>query len=386
MMGRIWRAGSVAILLLTGCAVDDLKKSFHNILGSEDSNSPTPEINTIVPEASRVIDLGCPHIVQAYTLTSNAVAMAKLAATLGVGNLDAAIGAHVEGHATGPGNDIPTTTRLAAKQLNWLPMDVERSYGESEHKKFEINILPRNDGSEKDYEYAGKILKDVSNSIEEKHDYNFTIYILRESGTKAISFPGGLIYIEQGLLNPKFKSKAYFAVAHEMAHTLRRHETKEIESIAIDSVTEVSDLYKLVSNPAGHLTATLQSAKKGKKLFSKHFSDQELEADSCATRMMVKMFPEPGVASKALREFEHSLGPVQKEEQPQAAKVSGGAAPHLDEYAATVHDLVNSPFRQHPNTVERQANIERMYALLSAPVPMQEQNGVVPKGVVKSKH
>lgn len=385
-MGAINRAGFLAMLLLTGCAVDEMKKSFNHLLGSEDSNSPTADINTIVPEASRVIDLGCPHIVQPYTLTSNAVSMAKLAATLGASNLDAVVGAHVEGHATGPGNDISATTRLAAKQLNWLPMDVERSYGEHEHKETEFNILPRDGDSEKDYQYADKILADVSNSIEEKHDYKFKIYILRQSGTKAMSFPGGLIYIENGLLNPKFKSKAYFAVAHETAHTLRRHETKEIESAAIDSVSEVSDLYKLVSNPASHLTATLESAKKGKKLFSKHFSDQELEADSCATRMMVKMFPAPGVASKALREFEHSLGPVQKAEQPEAVKLAGGATPNLDKYAASVHDLVNSPFRQHPNTVERQANIERMVALLSAPVPMREEHDVMPKGVVKSKH
>jgi hypothetical protein len=124
MMGAINRAGFLAMLLLTGCAVDEMKKSFNHLLGSEDSNSPTADINTIVPEASRVIDLGCPHIVQPYTLTSNAVSMAKLAATLGASNLDAVVGAHVEGHATGPGNDISATTRLAAairKKITNMP-------------------------------------------------------------------------------------------------------------------------------------------------------------------------------------------------------------------------------------------------------------------------
>lgn len=345
--------------LVAGCATDEIKKSYDDMLSSKgDSNSRPKDITVVATAASTVVDMNCPRMVQPYRLTDNMLSIAQLSLQLGVENTMGSIGKSLN-QPSGPKSNIPATARLAAKQFNWMPMSAERLYGESRHKDKELEVLPRTPKTEKDYLYADKILADVRESIGEPHDYDLKIFILKEPGTRAMSYAGGYLYIERGLINPKMRSKAYFAVAHEVAHIMQRHETKELESTVIDAIGMASDLVKLLSGAGSNPGAILTFAAGSKSLFSKHFIDQELQADACATKMMVRMFPQKELVRQALLDFQNSLDKPEPEE---SVKVP---ANDLEKYAMSLHTLVNSPYRRHPNTNLRRKNIDQMYAQLT---------------------
>ena len=345
--------------LLNGCATEEIKKTYDGMVsGKDDSNSRPVVITSVSKEASTVVDLHCPRMVKPYKLSDNLMSIGALSLQLGFENGVGAL-TMAAGLPGTPKTNIPATARLAAKQFNWMPMPAERMYGDMRHKDKELEILPRTAKTEKDYLYADKILADVKDSIGEPHDYDLKIFILKEPGTHAMSFAGGYLYIERGLVNPKARSKAYFAVAHEVAHIMQRHETKELESTVIDSIGMASDLMKLLSSAGSNPGAILTFVSGSKNLFSKHFIDQELQADACATKMMVKMFPKKEQVRQALQDFQNSL------DKPEPEEVAKTPANDLEKYALSLHTLVNSPYRRHPNTLVRRKNIDQMYAQIT---------------------
>ena len=350
----------VAAVSVAGCAGDAAKKAYADATApAADSNSRPVDIIAVAQKSSMVVDQNCPRLVQPYRMTDNALSLGKMAAELAVANTMSNLQAKLNQPA-GQKTDVLATAKLAAKQLNWMPMNIERMYSEWQQKEIESNILQRTKKSEKQYAIADKILADVKGSINEPHDYDLKIFILKNSGTNAVAYPGGFLFIDQGLLKPEFRAKAVFAVAHETAHILQRHETKELESTVIDAVGMSSDLFKLLGGTSINPEAILSLAASSKGLFSKHFQDQELQADACATKMVMRIFPQPEISRKALRDFTESLGKLDPE-PPVAAPTTT-----LERYAVSLHVMVNSPFRRHPNTVVRRQNIDQMVAQMSA--------------------
>lgn len=77
--------------------------------------------------------------------------------------------------------EIPSSLKLAAKQLNWLPMTAEVMYGERSHKE-ETNILARDHKlGKKYYPIADKMLGEIL-SKDQKHEYGFKLFILKNDG------------------------------------------------------------------------------------------------------------------------------------------------------------------------------------------------------------
>jgi Zn-dependent protease with chaperone function len=350
----------VATTLLAGCASDEVKKAYAGAKASSaDANSRPVDITAVAQRSSIVVDQHCPRLVQPYRMSDNVLSMGKLVAELAMTNAMSNLQTKLN-QPGGQKTDVLATAKLAAKQLNWMPMSVERQYSEWKQKENDNNILQRTKKWEKEYAIADKILADVKGSIDEPHDYDLKIFILKNSGTNAVAYPGGFLFIDQGLLKPQFRAKAYFAVAHETAHILQRHETKELESTAIDAVSVGADLLKLLSGPSLNGESILALAAGTKGLFSKHFQDQELQADACATKMVMRMFPQPELARKALRDFTDALGTLDPE--PPAMVPTNT----MERYAVSLHVMVDSPFRRHPNTALRRQNIDQMYAQMSA--------------------
>ena len=316
------------------------------------------EIKKLSSVALVVLDKNCPDLVQPYKLTDNAASLAMFSVKEGAKDLLKKGLDLLPGRSAAPANkgELSDSTRLAAKQLNWLPMNAEVLYGEESHKG-ETNILGRESKlGQKNYPVADGILSDILSKVSEKHDYNFKLFILKNATHNAMARPGGLLYLDQGLLDtPELRPKAYFALAHELAHVLQRHETKELQSLVVDSIHTKDDLMKVMSNVKTEPAAILAHVKVGKDVFSQHHSDQELQADSCATRLLSRVFTDRQELAITLDAFLRDLPPP----EPVAAR----SAPRTDaDKLATIgHDIVNTPLKRHPSTQERSANLRGIY-------------------------
>ena len=66
----------------------------------------------------------------------------------------------------------------------------------------------------------------VLSGVTEAHPYTFELHVRGAGEDNAMALPGGIVYIDAGLLREADPAKARFALAHEISHVLRRHETR----------------------------------------------------------------------------------------------------------------------------------------------------------------
>jgi predicted Zn-dependent protease len=327
----------------------------------------TKEITKLSSKASVVLEKNCPIIVQPYTLSDNAASLAVFSAKEALSD----VGARLLGSAGSilaggrpsvapASNKLSASTKLAAKQLNWLPMTTEVAYGERLHQQ-EPAILERDSKlGQKYYPVADRILKEVLDSVGEGHEYEFKLFILKNSSRNAAARPGGFLYVDQGLVdNDAQLPKAYFALAHEVAHVLQRHETKELQSNVVDSISSKDDLMRVMTTSRGDPNATLAYIKIERNRFTRHHVDQELQADSCAVRLLNRALPDQKALAASINAFVNDL--------PKAEHAQASPTPQSDEgkLAQSVHDIVDTPVKRHPNNEERLQNLRSIYSEIS---------------------
>jgi predicted Zn-dependent protease len=347
------------------CAAGAL--AFATSAGAQPELVRPKEITALSPRASVVLEKSCPVIVQPFTLSDNAASLAlfsakEAAADLGRKFLGAAGNMFAAALPRAPqGGGISASTRLAAKQLNWLPMTAEVAYGERLHEQ-ESAILERDSRlGQRHYPTADRMLEQVLAAVGEPHAYAFRLFILKNSSRNAVALPGGFLYLDQGLLDdPAHHPKAYFALAHEVAHVLQRHETKELQSNVIDAVASKDDLLRVVTGSQGDPTLILAHVKAEKNRFTRHHVDQELQADSCAVRLLGRALPDENALAASIDAFVADL--------PKAEAAAPAATPQTDEgkLQRTVHDIVDTPVKRHPNTQERLRNLRSIQAEIAS--------------------
>ncbi|AOE84159.1 M48 family metalloprotease [Pseudomonas sp. TCU-HL1] len=317
------------------------------------------EITSLSPRASVVLDKNCPDLVQPYRLTDNFASVTLFSIKEGLKSVPGQIGNFL-GSAPSPAPDasgkLSASTKLAAKQLNWMPMTAEELYAERQHNK-RTDLLPRDSKlGRKHYPTADKMLRDVLAGVDETYDYEFKLFIVKSSGRNALALPGGYLYIEQGLLDkPERQPKAYFALAHEVAHVLQRHETKEMQSLVVDSFSVKKDLIETMEDAKGNPTVVVDRIKLEKGQFTKHHVDQELQADSCAVKMLSHVYPSDQALASSIDAFIKDL-PKMEASPPNKAPQNDAEA-----LAESMHDIVKSPLMRHPNTRERTENLQAIY-------------------------
>jgi Peptidase family M48 len=370
-----WTLAAVPLaLMLVSCAQDRAASSAGPkadgkpaSAGEGFSDVRIKEITKVAPMASVVLEKNCPNIVEPYRLTDNVASLGAFSFHQGIESMGAEFGKLFGAKSPAPANQtsISTSTRLAAKQLNWLPMSAEVLYGEQSHKE-ETNILDR-DGKlgKKYYPVADGMLQQILATINEKHDYQFKLFILKNSGHNALARPGGFLYVDQGLIdNPVQHPKAKFALAHEIAHVLQRHETKALQSMVVDSFTLRDDLLKTMANARSDPAVILAHVKAGKGVFTQHHIDQELQADSCAARLLGRVYPDRQDLAKSLDAF---LKDLPKPERPRPA--SAPLQSDTEKLAAAAYDIVNTPVRRHPNSEQREQNLRAIYDEIGKSAP-----------------
>ena len=139
------------------------------------------------------------------------------------------------------------------------------------------------------YPKADALLALVLSGVIEAHPYTFELHVRGASEDNAMALPGGIVYIDAGLVREADPAKAWFALAHEISHVLRRHETRIAQARIIDTISltgATSDLVTAVREPAAISAGVLTTAAAGHKSFRQHYGDQELQADSCAVRAL----------------------------------------------------------------------------------------------------
>jgi Zn-dependent protease with chaperone function len=332
------------------------------------------EVTKLSLHASVVLDRNCPQIVQPFTLADNAASLAMFSAKEALSDVGTAFLSDPAGFLSGkrklavPSTDkLSASTRLAAKQLNWLPMTAEVAYGQRQHDE-ETDVLERDSRlGRQHYPNADRMLQEILAAVGEPHDYRFQLFILKSSSRNAVARPGGFLYVDQGLIDdPNRWPKAYFAIAHELAHVLQRHETRELQSNAIDAVESKSDVLNLVTNARVDPNLLLNYVKVQKGRFTKYHVDQELQADSCAVRLLSRTLDRQAL-TVSVDVFVADLPQMQAEpaSQPQPPGRRSSLA-DAGRAAQSVQEIVDSPVKRHPTNQERARNLREIQAEIRA--------------------
>ncbi|MCG8382057.1 MAG: M48 family metallopeptidase [Gammaproteobacteria bacterium] len=180
------------------------------------------------------------------------------------------------------------SAKLEAKKMNWLPMSQEVYFGRQSHKDRFANdpqLIPRSKKGrvKRLYAQADKLLENVLAQIKEEHPYHFTIFLINSAEVNATAVQGGFLYVNTGVLDSDI---APLVLSHEIAHVLKRHQTRELQAQLIDTVETLEDLKDLLTKNTKKdrlkdLSRTI-SLEKRQNEFSRQ---QELQADACAIRI-----------------------------------------------------------------------------------------------------
>jgi len=174
-----------------------------------------------------------------------------------------------------------------AKKLNWLPIAAEIKYGKALHKKQleHKEILDRNlkrRDVRRFYKKGDKLLAEILESIEQEYPYEFKLFVVDDRALNAEAIPGGYLYINSGVLKTNY---AKLIMSHEIAHVLRRHTTRELQSKLIDSVEAGRDLKKLISSGSKAPDEFIEKILTLRGAIIQYSQQQELQADACSVRI-----------------------------------------------------------------------------------------------------
>lgn len=299
-----------------------------------------------------VLDPQCKVMAQPFGIGDNAASLILLAAKLKLKSfLDG-----MQGEKAQP-LKVADVTKLAARNLNWLPMDVELQLGASMLPDADILDENKNADSRKMYQLARATLADIVKDIAVPLPYDFQVQVRTMSFGNASALPGGIILVDRDLFKKGFDpDHTYFVMAHEVSHVLQRHQTRMYQARLADGIDSLEGLKQLMGGAAKADPANLVAYGAAlKRLFINFSEQQELQADSCAMRLMAKRFPEQKLMAAKLNRIQQHLGPV----VPVVAE-----NPQGNLLVENVKYLGDGVMERHPNTLQRRANLEATFKIV----------------------
>lgn len=259
-----------------------------------------------------VRDPFCTTQVEPFELTSNFTELAGIMAT----------GAAQQLVSFGGAPDPLALAKTAAKNMNWMPIDLEIAIGEIQHED-EKEVIDREErASRRYYQTADALLKAVLARLPRELPYDFKLFVTREEVEGARARPGGFLYISRNALptqddsvaqQRRKRAMALFMLSHEVSHVLKRHETKQTQAQLIDSATtfgQMTDIMKSNRADPGRAVALAQMLS---KRFTHYSIDQEKQADACGLRLIL----EAG-AGDPVEAFSHYIEWYQKQSKAEA--------------------------------------------------------------------
>jgi len=190
------------------------------------------------------------------------------------------------------------TPSSGQREISLMSKEDEKAIGKAEHPKIvkQFGGIYQNNTLQNYIESLGKFLVTTS----ESPNLKFTFTILNTPIVNAFALPGGYIYLTRGLIY-LCQNEAQLAgvIAHEIGHVTGRHSAKRYTR-AVGTNLLGNLLNTLIKNPVlQNLTNTTSS------LYLLSYSrDHEYEADSLATRYMIRAGFDPYEMANFLKQME----------------------------------------------------------------------------------
>ncbi len=255
--------------------------------------------------------------------------------------------------------------RDAARNMNWMPVATEEMWGGQMHDQRAASLISP-EGNKKDKKYYANLnaaFARVRAGLPENLPFQFKLFVLNEDHVNAIADPGGFIYVSRPALDAgkggkkeqaANEEKLTFMLAHELSHVLQRHETRALQSKLIDSVDTVFKLKQMIGQKQANPLSTIMVADMVANRFAKYTIDQEMQADTCAVRLLATI------------------------------KGEGARAP-FSAYSAWLSEQSEGYVTAHPSSPERIKHGEEMIARFDLPNAVAAASQVAPapgQGVV----
>lgn len=331
--------------------------------GAQDKAAETVRVGRKTITLSSVEGDGkCTQMVAPYEVTSNLGELVRVGATEGLkslGSLFASGGAMPAGK-----HKVSEPVRAAAIRMNWLPMTLEVAYGEHYLGVMrDGGMLIERAGDAKLYALADALLASALQNVKEPHPYTFQIHVRASNDGNALALPGGFLFLDANLLrNARNQNLVHLALAHEIAHVLRRHETRALQARIVDTLSltgGVTDLLNHLQDIARGSNEILKLIVSSKLQFERHKIDQELQSDACAVRLAQGMLNDDARLHAAVADLLASLPPPLTTSDPAYQAVTSAK---LEDVAA----IIERPVDRHPSTGERQALLKAVLQELTS--------------------
>ena len=304
------------------------------------------DIDTWSNVSNVVLDPVCKQPIQPFGITDNLTSLGMLAAKLKLKSFKDSLTKNGQQPVA-----VKDIVKLAAKNLNWMPMEFEKQIGESRVPQEDVLDENKNKEIKAVYAKSRAILADILKSIPENNPYDFKILVVKTSFTNAVALPGGIILVDRDLFKKGMPEEyPYFVIAHEVSHVLQRHQTRAYQAQLADGIDSIDNFRKLISDTShANPTAALGYASALKSMVVNYSEQQELQADSCAIRLMKARYPDQKVIQEKMTKVEQRLGPIVPE-IPDDSK-----DPAL---LKQLHFLGDGVMERHPNTRKRKENFQ----------------------------
>lgn len=366
--------------VLAGCAANPTGQTRAN-----PEKLPLPHEPSKSKSLTQNGDLRCPELVAPYSLTDNLQNLFNPTSWASLARIA------VNGTSTRPDPEIVVKNakdsisydlRVNAYQMNWVPMELEVAYGEYRVKELEEQGSIQSSGTESGpglYAAAQKLLDTTLAGVTEPHEYTFKVLVTTNSGQNALALPGGFVLVDPALLtDPKLARKAQFAMAHEIAHVLQRHQTRVFQARIIDTISlqrslhDISNVMRDAKNSPKSVVAAFLA---GKLQFEMFYVEQELHADGCAVRILNRTQPSVRELIAVLQDFISQLPKTENhgKREPTAGSVQDAVKNVKTKNAESLIDLVTRPIERHPNSNERVRILNETLSKL------REEAGLPPK-------
>ena len=281
------------------------------------------DIDTWSNVSNVVLDPVCKQPIQPFGITDNLTSLGMLAAKLKLKSFTDSLTKNGQQPVA-----VKDIVKLAARNLNWMPMEFEKQIGESRVPQEDVLDENKNKEIKAVYAKSRAILADILKSIPENNPYDFKILVVKTSFTNAVAF----------------------VIAHEVSHVLQRHQTRAYQAQLADGIDSIDNFRKLISDTShANPTAALGYASALKSMVVNYSEQQELQADSCAIRLMKARYPDQKVIQEKMTKVEQRLGPIVPE-IPDDSK-----DPAL---LKQLHFLGDGVMERHPNTRKRKENFQ----------------------------
>lgn len=285
---------AAGVAALAGADVDAQSLPWRNVLPA----LPVPSAPAAVPAPPSVgsvqtvarVDLGC---AEPFVPTTPLDAGLALGGGAAGGAVSQAMRASGLGALTGliPGGGHGTTTNDVKQVLLrsvWLPADFEEALGARLAADLPTSSVEEAAGRRNGerYRQVATLFDRLVAALPPDQPYRFRLAFGDEPGENAAALPGGLVIVQPALVR-RPPELVVGVLAHEIAHVLRRHQTRHWQSLLADTV-DVGTLVRLSLGGRGEFDRAIGAVTQGDQAgrrFARFHADQELEADACTPRL-----------------------------------------------------------------------------------------------------